>query len=173
MRNGCVSARRTSEHRTFGTDGGSSRAWPTPTTDAATERPGRYEQGGLSLSVAVRESLFPTPRADKTTEESLESWQARNAAGKVSTPPLALAVRMSRAKKGEEGTSLLPSPAARDWRSGKGRKENGHTPQLPEVIEATSGDGQALNPDWVEVLMGWPVGWTRADEATGPASGND
>ena len=49
---------------------------------------------------------------------------------------------------------MFPSPAARDWRSGKGRTENGHTPQLPEVV------GGQLNPDWVEALMGWPPGWT-------------
>lgn len=48
----------------------------------------------------------------------------------------------------------LPTPNARDWRSGKGRQDNGHSPQLPEVI------GGQLNPTWVEWLMGWPLGWT-------------
>lgn len=33
--------------------------WPTPTTDAATNRKGKYKQGGTSLSTAVQ---FPTPR---------------------------------------------------------------------------------------------------------------
>jgi len=75
--------------------------------------------------------------------------------------------------KGEHGQSLpamvqmFPSPAARDWRSGSGRKENGHTPQLPEVI-AQEGNGGQLNPDWVEWLMGWPIGWTASKRlATG------
>ena len=48
----------------------------------------------------------------------------------------------------------FPTPNARDWRSGKGRQENGHAPQLPEAI------GGQLNPTWVEWLMGWPLGWT-------------
>lgn len=48
-----------------------------------------------------------------------------------------------------------PSPAPRDWRSGSGRTENGHTPQLPEVV------GGQLNPMWVAWLMGWPIGATR------------
>ena len=39
---------------------------------------------------------------------------------------------------------MFPSPAARDYRSGKGRQENGHTPQLPEVC------GGVLNPRWVK-----------------------
>ena len=51
----------------------------------------------------------------------------------------------------------FPSPAARDWKSGAGRKENGHVPQLPEVL------GGQLNPDWVEWLMGWPIGWTACE----------
>lgn len=38
--------------------------------------------------------------------------------------------------------------------AGAGGEENGHTPQLPEVC------GGTLNPDWVEWLMGWPIGWT-------------
>ena len=26
-----------------------------------------------------------------------------------------------------------------------------------------AGNGGQLNPDWVELLMGWPLGWTRTD----------
>jgi hypothetical protein len=53
------------------------------------------------------------------------------------------------AKKG-----ILPTPSARDFKSGKGRKENGHTPQLPEVM------GGMLNPDFVQsYMMGFPDGW--------------
>jgi hypothetical protein len=54
---------------------------------------------------------------------------------------------------------LFPTPAARDYRHpnamayalrGGGKKGE----QLPNVI------GGALNPPWVEWLMGWPIGWT-------------
>jgi len=48
----------------------------------------------------------------------------------------------------------LPTPDARCWKSGKGRKENGHSPQLEARI------GGTLNPMWVEWLMGFPIGWT-------------
>ena len=55
----------------------------------------------------------------------------------------------------------LPTPTARDWRSGTGtKKRDGHAPGLPEVVQ-----GQ-LSPDWVEWLMGWPVGWTSLEPLT-------
>ena len=50
------------------------------------------------------------------------------------------------------------SPAARDYRSGRGRSENGHTPQLPEQV------GGRLNPTWVEWLMGFPKKWTAVKD---------
>ena len=67
--------------------------------------------------------------------------------------------RETKSKRGNGGVNLLqavkmlPSPAARDWKSGTGRQENGHTPQLPEVI------GGQLNPQFVSWLMGFPVDW--------------
>jgi len=59
-----------------------------------------------------------------------------------------------------------PTPCARDYKSGTGcteatqDKRNG-TAQLPEVV------GGCLNPDWVELLMGLPVGWTNPDAKVG------
>jgi len=47
-----------------------------------------------------------------------------------------------------------PTPDARCYRSGKGRKPNGHTPQLEAVV------GGLLNPTWVEWLMEFPTEWT-------------
>ena len=57
----------------------------------------------------------------------------------------------------------LPTPTRRDWKGArkpetlkaKGRDERN---SLPDAIEYQNG-GQ-LNPDWVEWLMGWPIGWT-------------
>ncbi len=33
------------------------------------------------------------------------------------------------------------------------------------LTRAVYKEAHRLNPDWVEWLMGWPVGWTRSDEA--------
>lgn len=116
------------------------KTWPTPKASPSGPdfaRMGREGSGGDDLATAVereRREKFPTPRVEdgqctgghRGKEDSLHAKAKRWA-----------------------------SPAARDWRSGKGRKDNGHSPQLPEQA------GGQLNPDWVELLMGWPPGWTK------------
>ena len=63
--------------------------------------------------------------------------------------------------------SLWPTPTCRDYK-GDRRPETleaagrNATNGLPEAITAADGIhcGGQLNPDWVELLMGWPLGWT-------------
>jgi len=55
-----------------------------------------------------------------------------------------------------------PTPAARDYRSPnkKSYRDRGggsKGEQLPNAV------GGQLNPDWVEWLMGWPIGWTSTE----------
>ncbi len=61
---------------------------------------------------------------------------------------------------------LLPTPTARDWRTGdrpenrRARMKQGgewHSPNLNDV----AAPGGRLNPEWVEWLMGFPIGWTE------------
>jgi len=65
----------------------------------------------------------------------------------------------SKAGDGLSTAVKWPTPCSRDYRSGTGctaktqAKRRG-SPQLPEVV------GGCLNPAWVELLMGFPVGWT-------------
>jgi len=83
---------------------------------------------------------YPTPQASDWKVPSLVK-KGNHGYGSSSAHGLAAKVAM------------LPTPAARDWKSGTGRQENGHTPQLPEVI------GGQLNPQFVSWLMGFPVDW--------------
>ena len=55
-----------------------------------------------------------------------------------------------------EGREQLPTPTARDWKSGKASQATmqRNSRPLSEHI------GGKLNPQWVEWLMGWPIGWT-------------
>lgn len=48
-----------------------------------------------------------------------------------------------------------PTPLARDWKSGSKATKQNSRPLSEEV-------GGALNPEWVEWLMGWPIGHTES-----------
>ena len=48
--------------------------------------------------------------------------------------------------------AMFPTPQARDWKGTAGGFQNGK--DLPGKV------GGQLNPNWVEWLMGWPIGWT-------------
>ena len=72
-----------------------------------------------------------------------------------------------------DAVETFPTPTARDWKGcgnatprkdGKHRMDNleaivKHGPQDP-TNHSTNGKNHALNPNWVEQLMGLPVGWT-------------
>lgn len=60
-----------------------------------------------------------------------------------------------------------PTPTARDWKSGAATKElmERNARPLSEVVRwptPTRLPGR-LSPDWVETLMGFPVGWTKPE----------
>mgnify|MGYP001597366109 CR=1 FL=1 len=70
---------------------------------------------------------------------------------------------------------MLPTPKARDWRSPRD-KNNGsakrNSPDLNVAIHLAEGRpiSGSLNPDWVEWLMGFPIGWTALDASATPSS---
>lgn len=116
------------------------RMWPTP---SATEyganmggSAGRVGKVRPSLSTMARRGMWPTPMGGK-----------RHATPKMfkrGNPALAAAVK------------LWPTPASRDWRSGKASPETMERNARP-LSETVGGQ---LNPTWVEWLMNWPMGWT-------------
>jgi hypothetical protein len=55
---------------------------------------------------------------------------------------------------------MWPSPKARDHKDGTTKgTQNRDSPDLGKVVGQSKETG-ALNPTWVEWLMGWPLGWT-------------
>jgi DNA (cytosine-5)-methyltransferase 1 len=106
-----------------------------------------------------RVGRWPTPTASNPNDgETLASWTARRdrvaAYSRSISPPLAIAAKMD--------DRPWPTPTARDSRSGTGTgTDRGHAPCLPELI------GGSLNPEWVELLMGLPSGWSEAQRAQG------
>jgi len=164
------------EHRIGGIESG---LWPTPTASEARER-FNTSIGGTprpGLGAMARFNLWPTPTKTNSSYTSQES-KAKYQAG----PTLAEAVRMwptPRAKEsgawqwnGSRNKKLLtllgkarmfPMPTRTDatkWnnKTVQQRKETHSSVRLPNGV--TERNGGQLNPNWVEWLMGWPIGWT-------------
>jgi DNA (cytosine-5)-methyltransferase 1 len=116
--------------------------WPTP---LAADAKHVKTQGPGQPSLGAAAGCWPTPTcgdAKSSGSRSLDSSKAHSGTS------LTDAVRPDRTKAG-----CWPTPTARDWRTGSGTNRQGSDP-LP--VQA----GGKLNPNWVEQLMGFPVGWT-------------
>jgi DNA (cytosine-5)-methyltransferase 1 len=94
--------------------------------------------------------------------ERPETWLARRELVKLTANngngmgmPITIAVR------------LWPTPTSRDYRNGmaletvdKRQEESSRGVNLSEHIQRLERNNGALNPMWVEGLMGFPLGWT-------------
>ena len=129
--------------------------WPTPTTqeiehpDAEVTATGRRktkdgaDSHSLGLADAVR--LWPTPTSSdgkgSTTPGSAQDWEHRGT-------NLPEAVQLA-------SVGRYPTPLVADAKNnGNPSRAGRYTADLNGVI------GGALNPAWVEWLMGFPEGWT-------------
>jgi hypothetical protein len=117
--------------------------FPTPSASR-----GGYNQSD-SPGAAVRPSLdmmaknFPTPRASAA--------MANGKAGRDDSD--------ARLEDVIQNMETFRTPSSRDWKgqsaaSWRDRETGDLTPTLPDQI------GGQLNPTWVELLMGYPPGWT-------------
>jgi hypothetical protein len=59
---------------------------------------------------------------------------------------------------------LWATPKASDTRSGRVSEEvfTRNSRPLSEQVEFGTAPGMRLNPEWLEALMGFPAGWTKA-----------
>lgn len=112
-------------------------------TNTGTVRNQNADGSSSNLGLAGSVKMFPTPTASTGGPEP-EGKTGRKLATAVKSWPTPAACM----SKGS-------SPAALTRKTGKSREND----RLDHKIMATEG-GQ-LNPDWVELLMGWPRGWTR------------
>ena len=153
------------------TNGKNQELWLTPRANEPDEPPGNVAKrlkdrgehchGSLTAQAKSQES-WATPRADKYTAENLESWEKRHKEGKVSQQPLPTQVQnwptptaMSRPRSEETMEKCLK------FRQSKGK--NTVPLYLEEKVKKVA-NGK-LNPNWVEQLMGLPVGWTQLPTA--------
>ncbi|VBB10667.1 hypothetical protein BSTAB16_3554 [Burkholderia stabilis] len=147
MRNGECYLRPIQMPLIYGSVSGSEVMWPTPTVHGNHNMPGASASSGWGLSSAAK--LWPTPTASLADK-----------GGRV-TP-----------RKGREGGTLIEAVSSRMWptpcasaskgsspatlkrKSGKDRSND----RIDHAVMAS--DGGQLNPEWVEWLMGWPIGHT-------------
>lgn len=142
------------------------RTWPTPIRrDARTFKGAKRSpnaQGGEPLAVIVglnagadaanlgaaiqQTPLWPTPAGIGGADgHSSELGQA----AKAGIPGKARVYQTPRASDGEKGGPNQSFGA-------------GGTPPAAQVRQLANQVGGQLNPDWVEFLMGFPIGWTEA-----------
>jgi hypothetical protein len=141
----------TSERRTNESVGG---AWPTPRArdylawgeEAAARRQDLYST--MDLGNAVKQWATPNTR----------DWHSQGAG----MNPKAHSVALSTMVEKDVKAWATPNSADAIGTHGGGQSRSLRTD--------THGQGGQLNPDWVETLMGLPIGWTSLDGLPDPAN---
>lgn len=100
--------------------------------------------------------MWPTPRATdykgSVSQESFDKASDEVKAARLSTL---------------RNIPIFPTPGTTGLSNGSGNCEKANELFEEGVItdeerkSFRAGNGGQLNPDWVEWLMGWPIGWTR------------
>ena len=149
-----------------GTGESGSGLWPTVTANDAKNNgsPSQMERNPIALNTLVH--LIPTPRAEgfdagahRGKPDSLHSFVKM-----FPTPRVCSGLRSSGSNRSEiydamDRNGLLPTPRSSP-------NENRQTKPTPSQLAGTHGKslaaeiGGALNPAFVEWLMGYPDGWT-------------
>lgn len=143
---------------------------PTPTVDGNYNRKGASKTSGDGLATAVKTLRAPTPRsadgehssgAHQGKPDTLPSF-VKTLTQRVPTPKASEAgPDFAKLERSSTGISLptwvalkrVPTPTTQD------AKNNGNPSSLlRDNLNGTVGG--PLNPEWVEWLMGWPIGWT-------------
>ena len=172
MQNGECWERTTLPHLTSGTEFGLSL--PTPVSTDATAgavlnentkliqlKSGRLRKisnNGVSGSIGLARhvALWPTPRVGGT--ENAETVISRKGATAAAKHNLLAAVQMD--------NPTFPTPGTTGMSNGSGNCEKANKLHQAGVIDEETrrsmraGNGGQLNPNWVEWLIGWPIGWT-------------
>jgi len=130
-----------------------------------TEFSGNWPRSGMMLSGIAYQLL---PLVPLTAGTAFGLWHTPLATDGDKLDAQLPAIRRRLAAGREIGLAmqvrLWPTPLASDGVKmstlSKARREAGRLPDsLPDAVRSETGSG-ALNPTWVEWLMGFPIGWT-------------
>ena len=132
------------------------KMWPTPDTCAGGTGPSQINRNGPRLQDVVK---WPTPNArdwkDTSITGSLNALQTEN--GQANLPRIVHARLLPTPKAGDGKRTDSPSERAR---KSPGLSSVAAILGEQEIPQTSTG---ALNPSWVEWLMGWPIGWTDCE----------
>ena len=144
--------------------------WATPTTmdtlppksekallrEATEVRPGRSKPGNLRDQVSNMKN-WPTPQAASSQSATMEASYKE---------ALRLHPKGQNALAAEIASQTYPTPQANEdaagTPAGNMQKMLGNDPRVRGETQEEWSKG-ALNPTWVEWLMGWPISWTTLD----------
>lgn len=128
--------------------------WPTPTASLADKggrvTPTKGREGG-TLIEALSARMYPTPCA---IDSSGGRMNKSASSGAKERPTLGLMAKKNLWPTPCASASKGASPAALTRKDGKYRSND----RIDHAVMAS--DGGQLNPEWVEWLMGWPIGHT-------------
>lgn len=168
MRGGVLSERITQALPTSGTESG---LWRTP---KATEgnKPSYGDKSHQGLAYQVK--MWPTPTASVAGPDFAKMDRSKTGISLQT----AVAMDQDIARSARNGiqnhlgsgapahvqtvVQMFPTPKSRDWKGKSQRGEHAPMDALPNMITGS------LNPDWVELLMGWPLGWTDITQPCEP-----
>lgn len=122
-----------------------------------------------NLSSGARFGLLPTPAASEPGQAPADATNHGNYFRRSDGTKINSSINLL-AKAG-----LLPTPQCFDAESTmlKGKEYNGdnkHSEKLGQAILRTSGIAGQLNPQFVEEMMGYPIGWTELSPSATPSS---
>ncbi len=141
------------------------KSWPTPSARDWKDSPGMSMTGTNpdgsertrvdQLARAVyhggtkTRQMFATPQARDHRTAGADRWDDPNRTKNLNDQIAKL--------------SRYPTPKTNGFCGGSGEKAKvDNNPDLTDLEKRSmnAGNGGQLNPDWVEWLMGWPIGWT-------------
>lgn len=131
-------------------------SWPTPKASDGDGRggdPERYPTRGNLVDAVAQTRTWPTPRASNGGPDYARADRPTTDGGDN------LATAAAR---------TWPTPRASEWKGTGPLGSKSHQHRLDRFyLDATVQDAEQasgpLNPDWVEWLMGLPIGWTDPD----------
>lgn len=153
-------------------EGKGSGYWPTPNAaplsndlNLQCSGDGRQKPNKLGWAVAVNtpSGNWPTPTCSDAFTDKLKS--AQQSEGSMHSVNLSQAVKMWPTPCASEMRTMDKEQLVkrREQAKDKAKNGNGFGLNLGNAMTMEGEVGGQLNPDWVEWLMDWPIGWTSME----------